>query len=76
MTSSSRRWALTDEGVDLAGVKRIMEMQREIAQLHRQMESLREQLDRRRAIAMPGHRGDEIVPLRTVLPLPWHGAPS
>jgi MerR family transcriptional regulator, heat shock protein HspR len=63
--------ALTDEGVNLAGVKRIIEMRAEIAQLHRQMDSLREQLERRRAIAMPGRRGDEIVPLRTVLPLPW-----
>ncbi len=66
--------ALTDEGVNLAGVKRIMELQVELAQLHRQMDSLREQLERRRAIAMPGRRGDEIVPVRSVLPLPWYGA--
>jgi MerR family transcriptional regulator, heat shock protein HspR len=65
--------ALTEEGVNLAGVKLIMEMQADMATLHHQMDSLREQLERRRAIAMPGRRGDEIVPLRTVLPLPWHG---
>jgi MerR family transcriptional regulator, heat shock protein HspR len=65
--------ALTDEGVNLAGVKRIMEMRAEITHLHLQVEGLREQLERRRAIAMPGRRGDEIVPLRTVLPLPWYG---
>ncbi len=65
--------ALTEEGVNLAGVKLIMEMQAEMASLQRQMDSLREQLERRRAIAMPGRRGDEIVPLRTVLPLPWQG---
>jgi MerR family transcriptional regulator, heat shock protein HspR len=66
--------ALTEEGVNLAGVKRIMELQVELAQLHRQLDGLREQLERRRAIAMPGRRGDEIVPLRSVLPLPWYGA--
>lgn len=65
--------ALTDEGVNLAGAKRIMELQGEIAQLHRQMDGLREQLERRRAIAMPGRRGDEIVPVRSVVPLPWYG---
>jgi MerR family transcriptional regulator/heat shock protein HspR len=65
--------ALTDEGVNLAGAKRVMELQGEIDQLHRQMDSLREQLERRRAIAMPGRRGDEIVPVRSVRPLPWYG---
>ena len=63
---------LTDEGINLAGVKRIMAMRAEIDQLHRDVDALREQLERRRAIAMPGRRGDELVPMRTVLPPPWH----
>jgi MerR family transcriptional regulator/heat shock protein HspR len=69
--------ALTDEGVNLAGVKRIMELQAELEGLHRQMDDLREQLERRRAIAMPGRRmGAEIVPLRTVVRFPWGDAIS
>jgi MerR family transcriptional regulator/heat shock protein HspR len=64
--------ALTDEGVNLAGVKRIIEMQNELDRMRRQMEDLRAQLDRRRAIAMPGKRlGEDIVPMRTVLRFPW-----
>ena len=69
--------ALTDEGVNLAGVKRIIELQAELERLHRQMEDLREQLDRRRAIAMPGRRlGEDIVPLRSVVRFPWGDAGS
>lgn len=67
--------ALTDEGVNLAGVKRIMAMREEIADLKTQIGRLREQLDHRRAIAMPGRKGGAIVPLRTVLPFPWQGGP-
>jgi len=64
--------SLTDEGVNLAGVKRIMELQAELGRLHRQMEDLREQLEHRRAIAMPGRRaGEEIVPLRSIARYPW-----
>jgi MerR family transcriptional regulator/heat shock protein HspR len=65
--------ALTDQGVNLAGVKMIMEMRMEIQELRAQLERLGEQLERRRAIAMPGRRGDAMVPLRTVLPNPWEG---
>jgi MerR family transcriptional regulator/heat shock protein HspR len=64
---------LTDEGVNLAGVKRIMEMREEMASLHRQLDRLSEQLEHRRAIAMPGRRGDELMPLRNVIPNPWQG---
>jgi MerR family transcriptional regulator/heat shock protein HspR len=64
--------ALTDEGISLAGVKRIMAMREEIAELNDQMARLRAQLEHRRAIAMPGRRGDELVPLRNVRPAPWH----
>jgi MerR family transcriptional regulator/heat shock protein HspR len=64
---------LTDEGINLAGVKRIMEMREEIASLHGRLVSLSEQLEHRRAIAMPGRRGDELVPLRNIIPNPWQG---
>ena len=67
--------ALTqDEGVNLAGVKRIMELRAQMNQLEQRIEELQEQLAHRRAIAMPGRRsGEEIVPLRTVVRLPWQG---
>jgi MerR family transcriptional regulator, heat shock protein HspR len=64
--------ALTDEGVNLAGVKRIIDLQEEIDGLHRQVAELRAQLERRRAIAMPGRRiGADLVPLRSLVSLPW-----
>ncbi len=64
--------ALTDEGVNLAGVKRIIDLEEEIEALHRQVAELRAQLERRRAIAMPGRRiGADLVPLRSLVGLPW-----
>ena len=63
--------ALTDEGVNLAGVKRIMELRAEIERLHRELDELRSQLAHRRAIAMQGRRSGEIVPLRSVFSTPW-----
>jgi MerR family transcriptional regulator/heat shock protein HspR len=69
--------ALTDEGVNLAGVKRIMELQAELERRQRQLDDLRRQLERRRAIAMPGRRmGKDIVPLRSVVRFPWGDAVS
>jgi MerR family transcriptional regulator, heat shock protein HspR len=62
---------LTDEGVNLAGVKRILELRAEVDRLHRQLDEVRSQLAHRRAIAMPGRRSSEIVPLRSVFPAPW-----
>jgi MerR family transcriptional regulator/heat shock protein HspR len=65
---------LTDDGVNLAGVKRIMELQAELLELHRQMDGLRTRLEHRLAIAMPGrHAGEEIVPMESWLFPPWHG---
>ena len=65
--------ALTqDEGVNLAGVKRIMELRAQMDELKRRVEELQAQLSHRRAIAMPGRRtGVEMVPVRTVVRLPW-----
>ena len=62
-----------DEGVNLAGVKRIMELRAQMEQLQRRVRELQEELSHRRAIAMPGRRsGSEIEPVRTVVRLPWH----
>ncbi len=65
--------ALTqDEGVNLAGVKRIMELRAQMEELERRVVQLQEQLAHRRAIAMPGRRaGEELVPLRSVVRFPW-----
>lgn len=61
-----------DEGVNLAGVKRIMELRAQMDEMRCRVEELQEQLAHRRAIAMPGRRlREEIVPLRTVVRFPW-----
>jgi MerR family transcriptional regulator/heat shock protein HspR len=64
--------ALTDAGINLAGVKRIIELQAEIDGLRRRVQELQRQLEHRRAIAMPGRsiRAD-MVPWRNVAGLPW-----
>jgi MerR family transcriptional regulator/heat shock protein HspR len=67
--------ALTEEGVNLAGVKRIMELRAEVSGLRRQLDDVRSQLAHRRAIAMPGRRSGEIVPIRSVFPTPWETRP-
>lgn len=65
--------ALTqNEGINLAGVKRIMELRAQMDELHRRVGELEEQLAHRRAIAMPGRRGGEMVPVRNVIRMPWH----
>jgi MerR family transcriptional regulator/heat shock protein HspR len=64
--------ALTEAGVNLAGVKRIIELQAEIDGLRRRVAELQGQLEQRRAIAMPGRTiHADIVPMRTVRGLPW-----
>ncbi len=65
--------ALTqDEGVNLAGVKRIMELRAQMDELQQRVKELQEQLAHRRAIAMPGRRAsEEIVPLRSLVRFPW-----
>jgi MerR family transcriptional regulator/heat shock protein HspR len=63
--------ALTEKGVNLAGVKRIMELRDELARVQRQLDEVRSQLAHRRAIAMPGRRSGEIVPMRSVFAAPW-----
>lgn len=64
--------SLTDEGINLAGVKRIIELQREMDSLEDRNEELRQQLERRRAIPMPGRRiSVAIVPMHTSGGFPW-----
>lgn len=64
------------EGVNLAGVKRIMQMQRELDRLHDKIRELEAELSRRPIVA-PGRRGGtEIVPLGTSVVLRWGETPS
>lgn len=59
------------EGVNLAGVKRIMQMQRELDRARERIRELEAELSRRPIVA-PGRRGGtEIVPLRSTLFLRW-----
>jgi MerR family transcriptional regulator, heat shock protein HspR len=71
------RWiqALTqDEGINLAGVKHIMEMRAQMDELRDRVEELQAQLAHRRAIAMTGRRTTgQMVPVRSVIRMPWQG---
>jgi len=65
-----------DEGVNLAGVKRIMQMQRDLERMHTRIRELEQELSRR-PIPAPGRRGGtEIVPLRSALVVRWEESPS
>jgi MerR family transcriptional regulator/heat shock protein HspR len=66
---------LTDEGVNLAGVKRIIELRAEVDALQAQVADLHAQLAHRRAIAMHGRRSVDIVPQRSVVAAPWEQRP-
>ena len=60
-----------EEGVNLAGVKRIMQMQLELERVRKRILDLEEQLARR-PIPAPGRRGTgAIVPRRSVFIFPW-----
>ncbi len=67
---------LTQEGVSLAGVKLIMEMEGRLDQMQARMEELRQELERARRVARrmteaAAPRGAEIVPLRSWFTFPW-----
>lgn len=63
------------EGVNLAGVKRIMLMQREVDRLRDKIRELEAELSRRPIVA-PGRRGGtEIVPLGSSVVLRWGETP-
>jgi MerR family transcriptional regulator/heat shock protein HspR len=61
---------LTGRGVNLAGVKMIMELQAEMDRARRQMDEIRRELLRTRERL--GGRAGDLVPLRS-LRLPWEG---
>jgi MerR family transcriptional regulator, heat shock protein HspR len=64
---------LTQAGVNLAGVKRIMELEEELESLQLQVEVLRERLADV-AIPMPGSRASvAIVPIESLPTFPWEG---
>jgi MerR family transcriptional regulator/heat shock protein HspR len=65
--------ALTQGGVNLAGVKRIIELEEELERLRDLVDELQRQLDER-PIPMPGSRVSvQIVPVERVVPPPWDG---
>lgn len=69
---------LTQErGINLAGVKAIIEMQAEIQALQKKTEELQEQLLASRRVARKqaeeGEKGGQILPLRSVFLPPWEG---
>jgi MerR family transcriptional regulator/heat shock protein HspR len=65
-----------DEGVNLAGVKRIIQMQRDLERMHQRIRELEQELSRR-PIPASGRRGTtEIVPLRSALVVRWEDPPS
>jgi hypothetical protein len=62
--------------VNLAGVKRIIQMQRDLERMHQRIRELEQELSRR-PIPAPGRRGTtEIVPLRSALVVRWEDSPS
>jgi MerR family transcriptional regulator/heat shock protein HspR len=65
-----------DEGVNLAGVKRIMQMQVELERMRRRVEDLERQLSRRPIVAPGRVRGVQIVPLRSLFQFPWEDPSS
>ena len=67
---------LTQDGVNLAGVKRILAMEEELQRMRRRIAQLETSLENR-PIPMPGiHAGVEIVPLSSILPPPWRRSPA
>jgi MerR family transcriptional regulator/heat shock protein HspR len=65
--------ALTQTGVNLAGAKRIIELEDEVARLEDAVRRLQADLDER-AIPMPGSRiSVQIVPVASVSAPPWGG---
>ena len=57
--------------MNLAGVKRIMQMQAELERMRRRVEELERQLSRRPIVAPGRVGGAQIVPLRTLPRFPW-----
>ena len=66
---------LTQLGVNLAGVKKIMEMQAKLERIRGEMEEMSEELEQtRKRLGGAGRQsGSEILPLRSARP-PWQGS--
>ncbi len=63
---------LTQEGVNLAGAKRILALEEDLQRLRTRIAQLEERLEDH-AIPMPGeHAGVAIMPISSVLSPPWH----
>jgi MerR family transcriptional regulator, heat shock protein HspR len=65
---------LTQDGVNLAGVKRILAMEKEFERMRRRIAQLEASLENR-PIPMRGI-GMSIVPLASIVSPPWRDAPS
>ena len=64
---------LTQEGVNLAGAKRIIALEEDLRRLRTRIAQLEERLEDH-AIPMPGERaGVAIMPISSVLSPPWQG---
>ena len=67
---------LTQDGVNLAGVKRILAMEEDLQEMRRRIAQLEASLENR-AIPMPAiHAGVQIVPLSSVFSPPWRRGPA
>ena len=63
---------LTERGINLAGVKRIIEMQAELERIRDEMARIQRELERAKRRLRDGDRGgSEIVPLRSMRVAPW-----
>jgi MerR family transcriptional regulator, heat shock protein HspR len=61
-----------EAGVNLAGVKQILELQAEVLRLQERITDLESELRKRRAVAMPGKRQrKDMLPLRSLFSPPW-----
>ncbi|MDQ4004987.1 MAG: helix-turn-helix transcriptional regulator [Actinomycetota bacterium] len=63
---------LTERGINLAGVKRIIEMQAELERMREELARIHRELERTKRRQREGDRGgSEIVPLRSLPTSPW-----
>jgi len=67
---------LTQRGVNLAGVKMVIELQAELERLRRRMEDVEEDAERarRRLGEMRRRYRGDLVPLSSIRPLPWESS--
>ena len=62
---------LTNLGINLAGVKRIIEMQAELERVRDQVSRMNDELDRARRRSEDARPSSQIVPLRASPQTPW-----